>query len=93
MEIKIKNTDIVARKLGPALTRATNDRLKVAREERQKKKEMIEMRKVKAISTKWNRAIGEISLSSEKEDESDTKDNIDPDQANDKYLVKLWEGI
>ena len=34
MEKDIKNADAVARKLGPALTRATNNRLKVAREER-----------------------------------------------------------
>ena len=32
---------------------------------------------------------GEISLSSEKEDENDTKNNTDLDQANDEYLLQL----
>ena len=55
---------------------------------------MKEKRKAKAIAAKWHRARGKISLSSEKEDESDTRDDIDPnqadlDQANDKYLVEL----
>ena len=38
MEKGIRNVDIVARKFGPTSTKATNDRLEVAREERRKKK-------------------------------------------------------
>ena len=42
MEKDIRNADTVARKLEPASTRATNDRFKAAREERQKREEMME---------------------------------------------------
>ena len=51
---------------------------------------MIERRKVEAIVAKWRRAGGRIGLSNEEEDQSDTKDDMDPDQANDKYPVQLW---
>ena len=52
--------------------------------------------KAEAIAAKRRRARRGISLSSEKEDKSDTRDNTDPDQANldqakDKYLVELWK--
>ena len=70
----------VARKLGQASTKAINDRLEVAREERQKREEIMERRKAKAMAAKWRRAIKRISLSSEKDDESDIKDDTDPDQ-------------
>lgn len=50
---------------------------------------MIERRKAKAMTANQHRTKGEISLSSKKEDESDTGDNMDPDQANDKYLLLL----
>ena len=94
METSIRNIDTVARKLGPASTRATNDRLEVAREERQKREKMIDRWKAEAIAAKRCRARGKISLSSEKEDKSDIGDNIDPNQANldqadDIYLVEL----
>ena len=42
MEKGIKNADTVVCKLGPALTRATNDKLEVAKEERQKGEKMME---------------------------------------------------
>ena len=42
MEKGIRNADAVACKLKLASTRATNDRLKVVREERQKREEIIE---------------------------------------------------
>ena len=89
MEKDIKNADAVARKLGPASIRATNDRLEAAREERRKREEMMERRKAEPMAAKRRRARGEISLSGEKKDESDTRDDTDPDQANDKYLLQL----
>lgn len=49
----------------------------------------MERRQVKAMVTKWHRAKGRNSLSKKEEDESDTRDNIDPYQANDKYLLQL----
>ena len=89
MEKDIRNTDTVAHKLRPASTRATNDKLKAAKEERQKRKEMIERQKAKAMVAKWCKARGGISSSSKKEDESDTGDDTDLDQADDKYLMQL----
>ena len=89
MEKGIRNADAVARKLGPASTRATNDRLEAAREERRKREEMMERRKAEAMAAKRRRARGGISLSSEKEDESDNVDDTDLDQANDKYPLQL----
>ncbi len=52
MEKDIKNADTVVRKLGPASTRATNQRLEVAREERQKREEMVERRKTEVMAPK-----------------------------------------
>ena len=42
MEKGIKNTNTVARKLGPASIKATNQKLEVARGERQKREEIVE---------------------------------------------------
>ncbi len=42
MEKSIKNVDVVTRKLGLTSTRATNQKLEVAREEKQKKEEIME---------------------------------------------------
>ena len=47
----------------------------------------MEKRKAEAIAAKRRRARRKISLSSEKEDKSDTKDDTYLDQANDKYLL------
>ncbi len=94
MEKGIRNADAVVRKLGPALTRAINQRLEVAREERRKREEMVERRKTEAIAAKRQRARGGISLSSEEEEnyESDTEDETDLDQANnDENSLQLWE--
>ena len=93
MEKGIRNADAVACKLGPASTRATNDRLEAAREERRKREEMMERRKAEAMAAKRRRARGGISLSSEEEDESDTGNDTDPDQAVDKYPLQLREGM
>ena len=89
MEKGIRNADTIARKLGPASTRTTNDRLEAVRKKRRKKEEMMERRKAEAMAAKRHRARGGISLSSKEEDESDTGDDTDPDQANDKYPFQL----
>ena len=47
-----------------------------------KREEMIEWRKAEAMAAKRRRARGGISSFSEKKDESDTKDDTDPDKAN-----------
>ena len=94
MEKGIKNADAVAHKLGLASTRVTNNKLEIFREERWKRKEMMERQKAEAMAAKQCRVRRRISLSSDEEDESDIEDNTDPnqadlDQANDKYLVEL----
>ncbi len=52
IEKDIRNADVVARKLGPVSTRATNQRLEVAKEKRQKREKMVERRKTEAIVAK-----------------------------------------
>ena len=57
---------------------------------------MIERRTAGAITAKRRGVRGEINLSSKKKDESDTRDDIDPNQTNpnqviDKYPVELLE--
>ena len=89
MEKGIKNADMVIRKLGPASIRVINDRLEAAREERQKREEMIKRRKAETMAAKQRRARGGICLSNEEKDESDIRDDRDPDQANDKYPLQL----
>ena len=91
MDKGIKNTDAVTRKLGPALTKAINYRLEVASEKKQKREEIVERRRTKTMAAKCQRAKERISLSSEEEKDykSDSKDEIDPDPANDKYLLQL----
>lgn len=71
------------------MARATNHRLKVAREKKQKKEEIVERWKVKTLGAKWRKARKRISFSNEKENESDIKDNIDLNQANNKYQLQL----
>ena len=78
----IKNADTVACKLGPASTRATDDKLDAAKEKKRKKEEMIERWKAEAIAVKQYRARGRMSLFSEEEDESDTKNDTNPNQTN-----------
>ena len=89
MKKVIRNAEAVARKLEPTLTRATNDRLEATRENKRKREEMMERRKAEAMAAKWRRARGGISLFSEEEDESDTGDDMDPDQADGKYPFQL----
>ena len=55
MKKGIKNVDAVVRKLELASTRASNQRLEVIREERQKREEMLERRKTEVMATKRQR--------------------------------------
>ncbi len=92
IEKGIRNTDAVARKFGPDLTRATNQKLEVVREERQKRKKIVERRKTEAIVAKRQRVRRGISLFSEEKEnyESDTGDEMDINQADDnKNLLQL----
>ena len=88
MEKCIKNIDTIARKLGPALTRATNNRLEVDREKRRKKEEIKEWQKAKAMAAKQRRAKRGMSSSGKEEDESDIENDTNPDQTKDKYLLQ-----
>ena len=45
------------------------------------------------MAAKRHKATGDISLSSEKEDENDTGNDIDLDQANNKYLKLVQDKI
>ena len=95
MEKSIKNTDAVARKFGLGLIRATNQRLEVTREKKQKREEMIERRKTEAMAAKRHRARKKISSANKKEEnyECDTGDETNPDQAgNDKLTGTLRKG-
>ncbi len=92
MEKDIRNSDAVTRKLGPTLTRVTNQRLEVAREERRKRQEIVKRRKTEAMVAERQRARGRISLSSEEEEnyESDIGDETDLDQVdNDENPLQL----
>lgn len=74
------------------MTRATNQRLDVTKEENQKRVEMVEKRKIEAMATKYQRIRGGISLFSEEKEnyESNIRDKTDPDQpGNDKYPLQL----
>lgn len=86
-----KNANAIVCKLRSALIRVTNHRLEVASGKRQKKEEIEEKRKIKAITTKQKRAKEGINLFSEKKEsyKSNTKDKIDLNQANDKYLLQF----
>ena len=81
MKKNIKNINIIARKLGLALTKATNQKLEVVRKERKKREKMIEKRKIEAMATKCQKVRGRISLSNKKKKnyENDTKDETDLD--------------
>ena len=92
MEKGIQNIDVVVHKVWLTLIKATNHKWEVAREKQQKRKEMVEKRKIKAMVVRRQRVRGGISLSSEKKEnyESDTRQKTDPDQAgNNKNLLQL----
>lgn len=89
IEKSIKNANVIAYKLAPALKMTINNRLEVAREKEQKKEELVKSQKEEAIAVKWRKTKGRISLYSSKEDKSDIEDDINPDQANNKYLLQI----
>lgn len=61
----VGNTNTIARKLGPALRKVTNQKLEVVREKMQRKEEIVEKRKVKTMTAKRPRVKRRISLSNE----------------------------
>ncbi len=63
MEKDIKNTNVVARKLGPVSIRVTNQKLEVAKEKRRKREEMVDRRKTEAMATKRQRTKKELVCS------------------------------
>ena len=87
MDKGIRNRDAIARKLGLVLTKSTNQSLEVASEKKQKKEKMVERRKTKAMVIKRQRAKRGLSLSNEEKEDfkSDNGDEINLDQADDKY--------
>ena len=91
MEKDTRNVDAIAYKLGPALIRATNHRLENVKKEKWKREEIVKRRKAKALAIERCRARGGISSSSveEENDESDTKDDMDLDQTDNKYPLQL----
>lgn len=89
MKKHISNINAVICKLRLASIRVTNDSLEIAKEKKQKRKEIIERQKAGTMTTKQRRAKREINLFSEKENKSNTGDNTYPDQANDKYSLQL----
>lgn len=89
MEKNIKNANTVICKLELTLIRATNYRLKIGKEVWQKKEEMVEKQKIKAIATKQQRAKEEISLSNKEKGnyKSNIRNKTDLDQADDEYSL------
>lgn len=82
----IKNTNAIVCKLELASSKATNNRLKIVREEKSKKEEVKERRKAEVMIAKQSRARRRISLFNKKEDKSDIRNNRDLNQAKHKYL-------
>ena len=52
MKKVIQNTDTITYKLGPALIKITNYRLKVAKKEKQKREKIVDKQKVEVIGIK-----------------------------------------
>ena len=81
MEKGIQNENKVACKLRLASIKATNYSLEVAREKLREREEIVERRKTKTMAARRQRVRRGICSSSEEEenDETDTKDETDPD--------------
>lgn len=88
-EKDVWNTNAIACKLRPIITKVSNHQLEVTREKKQKKEEMVEKQKIKTIIAKHCKYRESISLCIEEEEnyESNTRDNMDLKQVNDKYLL------
>lgn len=69
---------------------ATNHTLEVTREKNQKKEQIIKKQKIEIIATKHSKARRGISLFSEEEEDykSNTGEEINLDQADNKYLLQ-----
>lgn len=89
MRKDIRNADAIACKLETVLIRIINNRLEVARKERQKKEEMKERQKAKAITIKLQEVREKMSSFNKEEDESDIRNDTDLDQIENKYLLQL----
>ena len=91
MEKDIRNADVVTCKLRPALIKITNHKLEIAREERQKRDKMMERQKIETIVVRQQRAKRRISSSikEKKSYGSDTRDETNPDQTYNEYLLPL----
>lgn len=89
-KVYIRNADEVARRLGPASTKATNLWLEVAREEAWKKQEVVERRKAEAVAAKWWRDRRGLSLSSEDDEDHSHTYDTDPDQEDNFNPVLFW---
>lgn len=62
----IQNTDVVAYKLGLISIRATNYRLEIVREKKQKREEIIKRWKIEVKIAKYRKARERINLFSKK---------------------------
>lgn len=89
MKKSMRNANTFVRKLSPVSIRATNYRLEVAKKERRKREEMVERLKAEAMVAKQRRVGRGIGSPSTKEDESDTGDDMNSDQSDDKYLLQF----
>ena len=83
------NKDAVARKLGLASIKTTNLRLEVAKEEVQRKQEVVKRQKAEVAAVKRQRDRGDISSSNEDDDNYyNNTDNTDLDEENNLNLVQ-----
>lgn len=91
MTKSIQNANAITCKLGSCLTRIINYRPKIAKKKQHKREKIIKKRKIKAKATKYHKYKEGISLFIEKEEsyKDNTKNNINLDQANDKYPLQL----
>ena len=92
MKKGISNTNVVTRNLRLALIKLTNHKLEIARKKQRKREEMVEKRKTKTITARWQKARRESCLSSKKKEnyESDIKNKTDLKQAgNNKNPLQL----
>lgn len=75
----IRNTNAIAYILKLALIRVINNRLEVAKEERQKKEKIKKKQKTEAMAAKRYKVRKEMSSFSKKKDKNDIKKNTDLD--------------
>lgn len=75
------------------MTKAINHKLEFAKKDKGKREKIIEKRKTEGMVAKYWKTKGKISLFSKKEKnyESNIKDKINLDKANDRYPLLVWE--